>query len=358
MYAQVIVILDELRDATARYATVGASPGIRDTFDRDMEALRTKIDNLQWEVNRLDAENRRLRDENADGSARVDLEAELEQSKVEVARMAERVKTCERQLEESARAAAETEQRATLAEGQARSHEQTVQDLEATQTQLQEATEELRMTQQEVAELQDLLEANKVQVHTLTEELETKEQELGDIANRAAREREDMELERYRSMESVNEKWEAREQRLLNQLEEIRRELADHKEQPNETGLSQQLAAGQQRLLLVSEKLQSCEGAMEELRDENEGLKLEREELRAELTFIHARVRRLERASAKTPDPGGSEVVSEPQTVEPRMTAAGMDKTCESHMLNMHQCSFHLLGKVKPLYRTPLDYRN
>ena len=275
MYAQVIVILDELRDATARYATVGASPGIRDTFDRDMEALRTKIDNLQWEVNRLDAENRRLRDENADGSARVDLEAELEQSKVEVARMAERVKTCERQLEESARAAAETEQRATLAEGQARSHEQTVQDLEATQTQLQEATEELRMTQQEVAELQDLLEANKVQVHTLTEELETREQELGDIANRAAREREDMELERYRSMESVNEKWEAREQRLLNQLEEIRRELADHKEQPNETGLSQQLAAGQQRLLLVSEKLQSCEGAMEELSDENEGLKLE-----------------------------------------------------------------------------------
>ena len=35
-----------------------------------------------------------------------------------------------------------------------------------------------------------------------------------------------------------------------------RRELADHKEQPNETGLSQQLAAGQQTLLLVSEKVE------------------------------------------------------------------------------------------------------
>ena len=75
---------------------------------------------------------------------------------------------------------------------------------------------------------------------------------------------------------------------------------------------------------------------MEGLRDENEGLKLERGELRAELAFTHARVRRQERSSAKTPDPGGSEVVSEPQTVEPRMTAAGMDKTCESHMLNAH----------------------
>ena len=100
--------------------------------------MEAKKDNLQWEVNRLDAENTRLRD-----SALVDLEAELEQSKVEVVQTTECVKTCKRQQEESARAAAETEQCATLAEGQARSHEQTVQDLAAMQTQLQEATEEL-----------------------------------------------------------------------------------------------------------------------------------------------------------------------------------------------------------------------
>ena len=39
------------------------------------ETLRTKVDNLQWEVNRLDAENRRLRDDNPETAARVDLEA-------------------------------------------------------------------------------------------------------------------------------------------------------------------------------------------------------------------------------------------------------------------------------------------
>lgn len=37
--------------------------------------------NLKWEINRLDAENRRLRDENVEVSARIDLEADLEQSK-------------------------------------------------------------------------------------------------------------------------------------------------------------------------------------------------------------------------------------------------------------------------------------
>ena len=49
-----------------------------------MEALRTKLDGLQWEVNRLDVENRRLRDANEDASRLVDLEAELGQAKQDV----------------------------------------------------------------------------------------------------------------------------------------------------------------------------------------------------------------------------------------------------------------------------------
>ena len=48
-----------------------------------MEVLRTQVDNLQWEVNRLDAENRRLWDGDAQASSRFDLEAELEESKAE-----------------------------------------------------------------------------------------------------------------------------------------------------------------------------------------------------------------------------------------------------------------------------------
>ena len=43
--------------------------------------------------NRLDVENRRLREEDAEPSVHFDLEVELEQSRVEVARLTECVKT-------------------------------------------------------------------------------------------------------------------------------------------------------------------------------------------------------------------------------------------------------------------------
>ena len=56
-----------------------------------MELLRTQVDNLQWEINRLDAENRQLRDGDVEASASVDLEDEMERLKAEVAQMAELV---------------------------------------------------------------------------------------------------------------------------------------------------------------------------------------------------------------------------------------------------------------------------
>lgn len=52
-----------------------------------MEALQTKIDSLQWEVNRLDAENQKLRAQDEEASRRVDLETELEQGKADVAEL-------------------------------------------------------------------------------------------------------------------------------------------------------------------------------------------------------------------------------------------------------------------------------
>ena len=86
-----------------------------------MEVLRTKVDKLQWEVNRLDVENRRLRDGDVEASSRLDLEAEFEESKAESARMAERVRASEEQLKDSSRVVAEAERRASLAESTARS---------------------------------------------------------------------------------------------------------------------------------------------------------------------------------------------------------------------------------------------
>ena len=57
-----------------------------------MEALRTKLDSPQWEVNRLDVENQELWE--ADEQARIlmDLETELEQSKNEAAMLQERLR--------------------------------------------------------------------------------------------------------------------------------------------------------------------------------------------------------------------------------------------------------------------------
>ena len=51
-----------------------------------MEALRTQLDVLRWEVNRLEAENQKLRDANESASRCVDLERELLEVRKESAR--------------------------------------------------------------------------------------------------------------------------------------------------------------------------------------------------------------------------------------------------------------------------------
>ena len=57
------------------------------------------MDSLQWEVNRLDAENRKLRAEYPVASECVDLEAELEQSRSDGAELTSRVLEYEKQRE-------------------------------------------------------------------------------------------------------------------------------------------------------------------------------------------------------------------------------------------------------------------
>ena len=63
-----------------------------------MEALRTKMDSLLWEVNRLDAENKRLRADNSEAGERADLEMELEQSRKDVADLTSRFEACKEEL--------------------------------------------------------------------------------------------------------------------------------------------------------------------------------------------------------------------------------------------------------------------
>ena len=62
-----------------------------------MEALKLKLQNLEWELNNLDTENRKLRSDNPNLGERIDLERELKQ---EVAIVTEQLDFFQQQLAE------------------------------------------------------------------------------------------------------------------------------------------------------------------------------------------------------------------------------------------------------------------
>ena len=72
------------------------------------------MDSLNWEVQRLDVENRKLRQRDPAAEERVDREAELESAKAYLMEMATRIKTLEQQLSEHTEAVAEAGRRAEL----------------------------------------------------------------------------------------------------------------------------------------------------------------------------------------------------------------------------------------------------
>ena len=101
-----------------------------------MDALRMKVDGLQWEINRLDAENHRLREENPDADERVDLEAKLQQAKSDIVGMSEPVQMYEKQLEEL-RVSAETR---TV---DAKDHKETARNLDQMHEELRVANDSI-----------------------------------------------------------------------------------------------------------------------------------------------------------------------------------------------------------------------
>ena len=131
----------------------GPSPGYRENVDLEdceTEALRTQLDNLKWEVNRLDTENRRLREANQEAVVLMDLETELEQSKVEVETLKQRLKASE---EHAAMVTVQTDmsEQTTTQEQLLAVQEQ----LAATQTELTKAQQDRTATQQELLRTQE-----------------------------------------------------------------------------------------------------------------------------------------------------------------------------------------------------------
>ena len=125
-----------------------------------MEALRTQPDNLQWEFNRLDVENRRLREADTEVCKLVDLQTELEQSKVEVATLTERVRAYGEQETGSTQATAEAECRVIEA---ARHTDATQEQLQATEEQLQATREQIQTTEEQLQATQEQLQAAQEQ---------------------------------------------------------------------------------------------------------------------------------------------------------------------------------------------------
>ena len=64
------------------------------------EALKTQIDSLQWEVNRLDDENQKLREFNPERSQFVELESELSLAKEDITNLNAEVDSQRQQLTE------------------------------------------------------------------------------------------------------------------------------------------------------------------------------------------------------------------------------------------------------------------
>ena len=161
-----------------------------------MEALRTKVDGLQWELHRLEAENLRLREANPEASESLD---QLDRTKSEAAELADGVQELERKLAEST----------GDAETRARRAELRVWELESQELEMRRVSEE------------DLAKAHR-ELEELAARCESEEKR-----SQAARDalRQEAELERYRSMEEERNKWEARESRLFIRLEAAEEEL-------------------------------------------------------------------------------------------------------------------------------------
>ena len=150
------------------------------------EALRTQIDALQVDNQRLQAENARLRDDHKDSSARLDAEAE-------VLRLTELV----RKLEEEAAQANST--------------------TDAVEARIQELVEAAEGHREEIAQLRDDLERSETERRQLVEEQDKFLQKIDSLNA-------EKELECFRAVETERQKWEAREDRLLRQIAELEAE--------------------------------------------------------------------------------------------------------------------------------------
>ena len=200
-----------------------------------LEALRTKLDSLVWENSQLEIENRRLRESNRDQAAMVDLEAELERSKEDTVHLTEQLGCLEQKLSAALQREDDLRQRVEAAEGQPKTmqpEEQIVQELET-------AKRDVHMARSRAAESEDQAKKLAESLARETARVRELESELDHQREIAIRLEQDAELQRYRMLEGETRKWEAREERLVEQLARMREELRVAKVERGEDHVAQ-----------------------------------------------------------------------------------------------------------------------
>ena len=269
------------------FATFGGQSG--SVSAAAMEALRTKVDSLQWEVNRLEVENRRLRASDGEASERLDLESKVQQ-------MTGELEACRERLEESDRRALRAEERVSDVEQQLSARAQAEvgageesvpelsKQLEEVRRELLQAESRAALALQEVGEVRCEKERAEQQKEIVEEDKERiregalrMEEELEGLEARCNQEKEDLrrdaELVRYRSLEAEQRKWEAREGRLVEQIDSLK---ANHR-------LGSDSDCLKQKLQLVEHELACSRSRVTELEGANECNQILIERLRAEL---------------------------------------------------------------------------
>ena len=161
------------------------------------EALRTQLDTLRLEKQRLEVENVRLREAHPEEAARIDSEDETSRWQAEAARFE-----------------SESESRAAEAAQLRKLYEQLLRDMQGTQEEQAEVLQREAQHETKIAELTEQLERQTA----TAQEMERDCSQLRDEMLRAS---ERVELECHRAVAEERKKWEAREERALQQQLEV-----------------------------------------------------------------------------------------------------------------------------------------
>ena len=233
-----------------------------------MEALRTRVDSLQWEIHRLEVENRHLREENPEVSGTLE---QLEEAKREVAELTDRTSELERRLTETARAAEDAAERAQRAETRA-------EELETRR--LGEETDGHGGEAEASLEIERLRADNERSLREVQQELAEQGTRLGEEERRNRAAREDLllrtELERYRALDEQRQKWEARETRLIARLEAVEEELGALGDSTSRAADNEHL---KEQLRSLASDLQAVQSLVSSLTEQNHELARENKRL-------------------------------------------------------------------------------